>query len=168
MLPPFSGSMFAMWVRFCICEFTSRKIMVGGAGVGGPCEPIGTVNVHTSARNAPSYIGTQRNSPILQTSALKTQATCTSETWPTLSTSTWCNYLKIELRPTISTDIFVYSTTSRPALGPHTASYPMGSGGSFSGVKCPVRDPHLHLVPNSSMVEHYLQSRIRLHLVMLN
>jgi hypothetical protein len=51
--------------------------------------------------------------------------------------------------------IFLFTTASRPALGAHPASYPMGNMGSFSGGKTNDRDvkltTHFQLVPRSRM-----------------
>jgi hypothetical protein len=58
--------------------------------------------------------------------------------------------------------MFLISTQSRPALGPHPPSYPMDTGVSFpegkvvgGGVKQTI---HRHLLPSSRMVEPYLQT----------
>jgi hypothetical protein len=49
----------------------------------------------------------------------------------------------------------------------HPASYPMGTGGSFLGVKRPGRETD-HLPPTSVAVDLYIHSAIRLHDVVLN
>jgi hypothetical protein len=67
--------------------------------------------------------------------------------------------------------IFFSFPHSPDRLEAHPASYPMGTGGSFSraesggGVKLTT---HLHLVPRLRMVELYLHFLIYIHGVMLN
>jgi hypothetical protein len=64
--------------------------------------------------------------------------------------------------------IFLFSTASRPALGP----YPMGTGGGggiFPRVTRPGPEAdHFHLVLRPRMVELYLHSPICLHGIVLN
>jgi hypothetical protein len=66
-----------------------------------------------------------------------------------LKTKPWVKF------PVEARDIFFFSTASRPAVGPHPASHPMGTGGSFlgRGVKLTT---HLHVVPRAKMAELYL------------
>jgi len=48
--------------------------------------------------------------------------------------------------------IFLFSTMSRPALGSNPTSYPMGTMGSFPGVKGPGREAN-HSPPSSAQIK---------------
>jgi len=49
--------------------------------------------------------------------------------------------------------IILFSTASRPALGPTQGSYSMGTGGSFPGLKRPLREAD-HSPPSSSEIKN--------------
>jgi hypothetical protein len=52
-------------------------------------------------------------------------------------------------------NFFVFTTVSRPALGPHPVSYPISTRGSFPGVKRPGREAD-HTPPSSAEVKNAL------------
>jgi hypothetical protein len=66
-------------------------------------------------------------------------------------------------------NIFLFSTAFSPALGAHAISYPMGTVGSFPGIKWPGREScPSHLVSRSRMVGIHLHSLIRLLVIVLH
>jgi hypothetical protein len=66
---------------------------------------------------------------------------------------------------------FLFSMSSRPDRGVHPASCPMGTAGSFAGVKRPGREAD-HTPPASAevmkTVDQYFHSPLRLHGIVLN
>jgi len=63
--------------------------------------------------------------------------------------------------------MFLLTTASSTTLGAHLASYPMGTGGSYTSSKAARREAD-HSPPCSAVVELYLHFHIRLHGVVLS
>jgi hypothetical protein len=57
----------------------------------------------------------------------------------------------VGVRVPVGSRFFLFSMSSRPALGPTQATYPMDTGGFFPGVKRPGREDH-HSPPTSAEV----------------